>query len=1045
MKHVHRLSWLFLILLALSVHLKAQEIEVDIETWKGVGNYMPGVKVEIGSYSTTTDHRGKGKVRLPPGNFYFVRATAPCQLMNVAPQGNIVRAGGTDREPIVNLPAGNTGTRRLSFLFRCETDTVPGMVRVKIATRSSCTDAPNVDVKMQSGVSVRLGDKTYVSDENGVIDIDVPPGEYPIIASWQDSVFGYVAQNGLRQKADESGRFVVRLSGTVETLEARLLTCGPDGREKVRAEIAEISSSGRIDVVRSNASGKGFIGMQLRDGDTVTIRGVAKLKWLGRGTISFDAPTGVTVIRVGPDVAPPKGNKAIYRPGFIDFIKGAATFFLPPGPDPDAPLDENGNIIPHRIWGKNAKIFIKGTTFKLSHDDPTQKMTVSVIEGVVEVEPNFEGQHPFELTTGQRAEIGPNGVVGAPASPPGTTPASASPNRSLVRPTKTLFAPGEEISVEYFNANGSGWDWVVIVDPAKPQLAMGPNGSINNQWAFRFDINDNSAKERSGMARFPALPEGSYEARYISWAGGNNTPIASEPFKVGNAPAAPPTGPGGAAPPTTGGNSPGTPATPPPAAPRWNLTGLWRNPGGEGVYRVRQIDAKVVWGLDATSFGSVANMFQGQMFGDNIDGVWEDLPGSPTIGGGRMLLKVESECRFVRVSSVNQYGADVWVKKDSPCDRQGGGAAGSPVTALGPLSGLWRNPGGDAIYRFRHVGSKLHWGVDAVPIRSFANTFQGEVSGTTIEGSWVDLPGSPAISGGKLTLKIESECRIVKTGEAGHYAAHVWVRKDSLCDVTGMQQKTAQPPATSAAPPKVAQIPDDAGSTQPAQNSPPVVVISDPAGVFADKPTTAKTPPPKVAQIPDNRTAASKPPAIAQIPDDRVITSPPPVRTTPPPARTTPARTQPAPKPASTPAPKKEGPGFLEKLAGAINQAVTQQQQQQPPPGGTTQQPQRQPAGTCRGGAYWIGAPTPPNVRTFQIPWSSPFGTDRHHFRVYRAGTGQIVTDNDQPQNANACGMSWHFSLPPGQYDIYLFPGTFANTRSTSTRPVAGPIRVIVN
>ncbi|MBK9152656.1 MAG: hypothetical protein IPM25_00220 [Chloracidobacterium sp.] len=92
MKHVHRLSWLFDSSRPLRTS-ESPEIEVDIETWKGVGNYMPGVKVEIGSYSTTTDHRGKGRSAYLPGNFYFVRATAPCQLMNVAPQGEYRSCG----------------------------------------------------------------------------------------------------------------------------------------------------------------------------------------------------------------------------------------------------------------------------------------------------------------------------------------------------------------------------------------------------------------------------------------------------------------------------------------------------------------------------------------------------------------------------------------------------------------------------------------------------------------------------------------------------------------------------------------------------------------------------------------------------------------------------------------------------------------------------------------------------------------------------------------------------------------------------------------
>ena len=105
--------------------------------------------------------------------------------------------------------------------------------------------------------------------------------------------------------------------------------------------------------------------------------------------------------------------------------------------------------------------------------------------------------------------------------------------------------------------------------------------------------------------------------------------------------------------------------------------------------------------------------------------------------------------------------------------------AGSTVT---DLSGLWRNPGGSATYRVRQIGNKLHWIVDAVSAGSFANIFEGDISGASIEGSWIDLPGSPFLGGGKLSLKIESDCKIVKTGESNRYGAEVWVRKDSRCD-----------------------------------------------------------------------------------------------------------------------------------------------------------------------------------------------------------------------------------------------------------------------
>lgn len=112
-------------------------------------------------------------------------------------------------------------------------------------------------------------------------------------------------------------------------------------------------------------------------------------------------------------------------------------------------------------------------------------------------------------------------------------------------------------------------------------------------------------------------------------------------------------------------------------------------------------------------------------------------------------------------------------------------SSGNPTTGftVADLTGLWRNPGGSATYRFRQVGNKLHWLVDAVSTGSFANIFEGNISGASIEGSWTDLPGSPVLGGGKMSLKIESDCKIVKTNEVNHYGADVWVKKGSRCDV----------------------------------------------------------------------------------------------------------------------------------------------------------------------------------------------------------------------------------------------------------------------
>jgi uncharacterized protein DUF4751 len=95
------------------------------------------------------------------------------------------------------------------------------------------------------------------------------------------------------------------------------------------------------------------------------------------------------------------------------------------------------------------------------------------------------------------------------------------------------------------------------------------------------------------------------------------------------------------------------------------------------------------------------------------------------------------------------------------------------------LTGLWLDDtGGGGVYRVRQVGNKVYWGIDASSKGSFANIFVGEISGNSITGMWVDLPGSPALGGGNLTLRIESNNKLVKVGENPCcYRAQSWTRQ----------------------------------------------------------------------------------------------------------------------------------------------------------------------------------------------------------------------------------------------------------------------------
>jgi LCCL domain len=102
------------------------------------------------------------------------------------------------------------------------------------------------------------------------------------------------------------------------------------------------------------------------------------------------------------------------------------------------------------------------------------------------------------------------------------------------------------------------------------------------------------------------------------------------------------------------------------------------------------------------------------------------------------------------------------------------------------LTGLWQdNTGGGAVYRVRQIDDYVYWSVDATAVRSFANVFVGTIEGTIITGYWVDLPGSPALSGGALTLRIDSNNHLVKIDESAAYGAQEWFRQGSERPGTG--------------------------------------------------------------------------------------------------------------------------------------------------------------------------------------------------------------------------------------------------------------------
>jgi len=95
------------------------------------------------------------------------------------------------------------------------------------------------------------------------------------------------------------------------------------------------------------------------------------------------------------------------------------------------------------------------------------------------------------------------------------------------------------------------------------------------------------------------------------------------------------------------------------------------------------------------------------------------------------------------------------------------------------LTGTWKSNTMAEVYRFRQIDNHFYWMVDGIPTRGYSNLFIGLISGTTITGYWVDLPGSPTMNTvtSTLVLKIESNDRVVKVSESARlYNGSVWTR-----------------------------------------------------------------------------------------------------------------------------------------------------------------------------------------------------------------------------------------------------------------------------
>ena len=89
------------------------------------------------------------------------------------------------------------------------------------------------------------------------------------------------------------------------------------------------------------------------------------------------------------------------------------------------------------------------------------------------------------------------------------------------------------------------------------------------------------------------------------------------------------------------------------------------------------------------------------------------------------------------------------------------------------LTGMWRDDVGGQ-YRIRQAGGTVVWSDDRSP--TVLNVFAGTIQGDAITGQWWDVPGSRLLGSGTLSLRIDSNDRLVITGSSIPYGGSVITR-----------------------------------------------------------------------------------------------------------------------------------------------------------------------------------------------------------------------------------------------------------------------------
>ncbi|AIC16583.1 hypothetical protein [Nitrososphaera viennensis] len=89
-----------------------------------------------------------------------------------------------------------------------------------------------------------------------------------------------------------------------------------------------------------------------------------------------------------------------------------------------------------------------------------------------------------------------------------------------------------------------------------------------------------------------------------------------------------------------------------------NLTGVWTADDG-GTYYIRQIGS-TVWWFGTNGQDGFANVYKGTIRGDNVRGLWADVPYAVTSSGGQLVLRIIDNDTLEKVSQTGGFSGSLW-------------------------------------------------------------------------------------------------------------------------------------------------------------------------------------------------------------------------------------------------------------------------------------------------------------------------------------------------------------------------------------------------